>query len=164
MLPEDKKFLLAVDPGGKTQKHSVGVALFAADTNYPLAFLPTQMTSNGFLDWLEFQNPDIWIGIVCEDYINFGFKQRAQVWNKNETSQLIGALRAYGRRHSINVVLQRSVILPMAEKHFQVQLPKNHDNSHKISAYLHGAEYLLREGVKPSQLEREFNATEEAPK
>jgi len=120
------------------------------------------MTANEFLDWLEAQNSDVFTGIVCEDYINFGFKKNAQVWNRNETSMLIGALRAYSRRHNINVVLQMSNILPMAEKHFQVPLPKNHDNSHKISAYLHGAEYLLREGVKSSQLEREFNASKEA--
>lgn len=162
LLPPEKIFFLAVDPGGKTRKHSVGVALFEALGEYPLAYLPTQMTSNGFLDWLEAQDPDVFSGIVCEDYINFGFKKSAQAWNRNETSMLIGALRAYGRRHNINVVLQMSNILPMAEKHFQVPLPKNHDNSHQISAYLHGAEYLLREGIKPSQLEREFSASKEA--
>ena len=161
-LSEDKKYFLAVDPGGKTRKHSVGVALFTAEKDYPLAYLPGQMTSDGFLDWLETQNPNVFTGIVCEDYINFGFKKSAQAWNRNETSQLIGAIRAYGRRHNINVVLQMSNILPMAEKHFQVKMPKNHDDSHKISAYLHGAEFLLREGLKPSQLERELYASGEA--
>lgn len=75
--------------------------------------------------------------------------------NKIPTVECIGHIRSWCLRHDIYMIVQPPTILPSTQKHTQVFLPRDHANSHHIAAYLHGARYLIDEGIMKTALEME---------
>lgn len=76
--------------------------------------------------------------------------------NKIPTVECIGHIRSWCLRNRIPMVLQSPQILPATQQHTQVKMPSDHDNSHHIAAFLHGARYLIDKGIRPTALEMEL--------
>lgn len=151
--PLEEDSYIAIDPGGKANGHTVGIACFTL--NGDLSWL-CQMSLNSFTDWVFELDWDKVTTVICEEYRQLPFKKSATYFNRMLVVQCVGIIKSWCSRKGVHLVMQQAAILPIAEKHFQLSLPKNHADSHKFSAYLHGAEYLLKQGVKQSVLRQEF--------
>lgn len=71
-------------------------------------------------------------------------------WNEMLTSQCIGAIRyAAYRMNNSRVVLQEPRILAMGRKWCDLPVPKNPNGHIKddVSAYIHGAHFMMTEGM-----------------
>lgn len=130
--------LLAIDPG-----IMIGWAKFINGEVTSLG----QIHLDDFTMWLENQpsRPDL---IVVEDFRLFKHKALQQSGSRLETSKCIGIVESYGTRYKVKIVLQSANILPIAEKWTNQKMPSNHAVGHKISAYLHGSYFLIKEGYK----------------
>ena len=91
--------------------------------------------------------------VVCEGFIIFKHKAKKFAGNRMLTIQVIGMIKSLAHRIGATYVEQDSSILPIAQKHTQIFLPANHAESHKFSAFNHGAEYLIRQGIRKTALE-----------
>jgi hypothetical protein len=85
--------------------------------------------------------------VVCEDYRLRQGKQMAQTGSRFLAVQIIGALKAYAKRHKAKMVLQDATILTVAELHSGEKRPSNHAKSHDIDAYNHGYYYFETQGL-----------------
>lgn len=93
------------------------------------------------LDWSDI---DV---IVCEDFRLFRNKAQKQVGSDFQTVQCIGALRLISKQKSIPLIMQMSSILPIAERQAGIKMPKNHEESHEVSALLHVRFYQIRQNL-----------------
>ena len=140
---------LAIDPG-KGATDSIGVAEFGLNGNFSTS---SQLTFDQLIGFLEATYAvDT---VVIEEYKIFRGMAKQHTGSSVETAQTIGAIRAWAVRNNVEVVLQPSNILPIAQKLFQTKMPKNHAQSHQVSAYLHGAYWLYKKGVIKSELEKQ---------
>ena len=89
--------------------------------------------------------------IIYEDYII----RRDHQGSRAETIQCIGLIRAFAQRNNIETSRQPSSILNIATKWTGVKIPSNHAESHKISAFLHGAYYLINQDLMKTKLQIE---------
>jgi hypothetical protein len=143
---------LGIDPGAGYSS-TIGVVKFSA-TGDMLAI--HQFNYADFLTWLESQTNVI--AVVNEEYRIRRDKVSSHVGSKVETIQTIGAIKSYCHRNNVPQVEQRSNILPVAEKLFQIKMPKDHSVSHQISALLHMMFYLYNNQIIKSALEMEIEA------
>lgn len=128
--------LLSVDPGKAT-----GWALFSNGT---LSNMGICRSIDEFVDWLtSIEIPDF---IVYENFKLFSHKAVQQSGSTMEASQVIGILKGYARQNKIPTAEQPANVLPIAQKFTQVKMPKNHKDSHNISAYNHGYYWLVKNG------------------
>jgi hypothetical protein len=97
--------------------------------------------------------------IICEDFRIRRNKAVKFIGNRMETIQAIGVIRATAKRLKANFVLQDSSILQIAQLWTQMPLPKDHSFSHWLSAYNHGAYWLITNGILKTELERQRDAT-----
>lgn len=157
---------VAFDPGINT-----GVACFSATGN-PV-FLET-LRGHGklweFLDRLELQQPKP-TTIIYERYrVGYGPNNYHQAKYAKihagqtvPTEQAIGAILRTARKVGCAVIPQEPSILPMALLHAGIKKPKWHLPDHE-SAFAHGHEYLLRQGIiKPrvlNEIRKKTNSTE----
>lgn len=95
---------------------------------------------------------------IIEDYKIFGSKANAHIGSRVPTIQCIGVIKLIAQKHKIEVVMQPSSILPIAEKWTQIKMPSNHAISHQFSALLHGRYWLIDNGIAETQLEIEERA------
>jgi hypothetical protein len=132
--------LLAIDPG-----MMLGWAMFNEGEVTNLG----QIHFKDFTQWLEDQpRMDL---IIVEDFRLFKHKALQQSGSRLETVKCIGIIESYATRNKVNVVLQSSNILPIAEKWTGQKRPSKHEVGHKICAYLHGEYYLIKNNFKEVQ-------------
>jgi len=94
--------------------------------------------------------------LIVEDFVLFGHKAQQQTGSRMEASQVIGILRTLAERTGAEFFLQPSNIKSLAEKWTQLS-PKGmvHSKTHWIDAFNHGAYYLIKQGIRKTELERE---------
>lgn len=129
--------VISVDPGDTT-----GIAYWSDSGE----LLRREMLGfEELLDKLEtLQNVTV---VVCEDYRLRQGKQMAQTGSRFTAVQIIGALKAYAKRHKAKMVLQDATVLRIAELHSGEKRPSNHKISHDVDAYNHGYYYFETKGL-----------------
>ena len=95
------------------------------------------------------------VAIIVEEFKLFGHKAKHQVGSQMEASQAIGILRVLANNTGAEFVLQPPTIKAMAVKWTQLS-PKGlaHAKTHWIDAFNHGAYYLIKRGIRKTELER----------
>lgn len=95
--------------------------------------------------------------VVMEDFRLFKKRALQQSGSDMPASQGIGMLKALAANDGSEIIMQPSNIKPIAQKMSQVAIPKNHDDSHQVDAYLHGYYKLVQDGLvkTPLQLKKE---------
>lgn len=86
--------------------------------------------------------------IIYEDFTLFQSKALQQSGSDMPASQAIGVIKMFGQMCKAEMVKQHSNILGIGQKLAGVSLPKNHDHSHDISAYVHGVYYLIKNHIR----------------
>ena len=86
--------------------------------------------------------------VIYEDYTLFQSKAMQQSGSDMPASQAIGIIKMFGKRCRAEMIKQAANILGIAQKLAGVSLPKNHDHSHDISAYVHGVYYLIKNNIR----------------
>jgi len=143
---------VSFDPG---EKSNIGIAIFEPEKGQVIWYDQIRFENiQPTLDIIR-QTSKILV-IICEDYMIFKHKARAHIGSKVETIQAIGAIKAYALGKHIEFVLQPASILEIAEKWTQVKMPKDHSISHSVSAFLHGAFYLIQNGKRKTALQETF--------
>lgn len=138
---------LAFDPGETT-----GWALFNDDGSINGWGQLTEEQLQYKLDLWEHEPIDV---VICEGFIIFRHKARKFAGNRMVTIQIIGMIKRFAHKICAKYVEQDADILPMAQMKTQVKMPSNHAESHKVSAFNHGAWYLIQQGIRKSALEEE---------
>lgn len=135
--------IVAIDPGVAN-----GYAEFEDDGTF------VNMGQLVIDDMLEFfMNYDKPVStVVIEDYILFRKRAKQQAGSNLPASQVIGAAKMFAKMKGAKFVKQEAGILPIAQKWSQIKMPKDHNESHQISAYNHGYYYLVRNGIRQPQL------------
>lgn len=135
---------LAIDPG----THQVGWAGF--DSSGETIGFGVIKGEDAFLDWLEEQpRPRV---IIIEGYFINPYKHKT--WSKAGTSEVIGAIKRYARKHGIEIVEQRNTDLPTGLRFigmYGVYYKDRKNIKHvddEISALAHGTVYLVRNKIK----------------
>lgn len=155
-LNKNMKYI-AFDPG-------VATGIAAWDKNIKLVKLNILRGFEAlykFLDEIEAQNPKPDV-IIYEKYrvghsydklVSGGTLSRIHGGKTVPTEQAIGNILRTANKIKARVISQEQSILAVAQLHSGIKLSKNHANSHHQSAYNHGYEWLLRQGlIKPRVL------------
>lgn len=155
-MSDNNIYYVAFDPGKAT-----GVAAF----NQQGEILDTKILKNetdldNYLDTLE-DRKTVKV-IIYEKYrVGFSYGQlttnakygRTHGGKSVPAEQAIGSILRTARKLKTEIVSQEPAILPVAAKWSGIPLPKNHDQSHHISALNHGIYYLTNKGIlKPRVL------------
>lgn len=114
-----------------------------------------QCTRDELIDMLEtepFQSVDT---VITEDFKLFSWKAKQQAGRTMPAPETIGVIDSYVRRGRRKHIKQNSNILPMASKLTNVKMPSTHSKSHWVSAFLHGAYYLIAQGLYETPLAKE---------
>jgi hypothetical protein len=106
-----------------------------------------QATFEELIDLLEEDRFKTVKVIIYENFKLFKWKAQQQSGSTMPASQAIGMILSFAHRRGASLVDQPSNILPIAEKLTQVKMPGNHAKSHWVSAFLHGAYYLIKQGI-----------------
>ena len=143
---------LSYDPGRTT-----GWARFS-DTGDALGY--GQVSMDELLahveSMIELHNDDPIKVVIVEDFVLFGHKAKQQTGSRMEASQAIGILRTLADRTGAKFFLQPSNIKSLAEKWTQLSAKgKVHSKTHWIDAFNHGAYYLIKQGIRKTELDRE---------
>lgn len=117
---------------------------------------------DNFLDELEAQQPPPSVFIyeryrVAYSRANYHQARYAAIHGGKSVvaEQAIGSILRTGRKLSVQVVPQEPAVLSVALLHAGISKPKGHLRD-DLSAYAHGHEYLLRQGlIKPRVLSDE---------
>lgn len=132
---------VSIDPG-KGRKDTIGTCTWDLQG---VVLDMRQLTLPELDEFLDLLPPVGVLKLIIEEYI---VNPRVpHGGSKVETARVIGQLAYWARKHQVEVQMQPSTVLPVAQKHSGVKIPKDHSVSHQISAYLHGYEYLLRQGI-----------------
>ena len=132
------KLLMAFDPGKDT-----GVCLFQDGHVVDMDILRGIGALQDFLI-NSTKKPDL---IVIEEFALRKTKALQQSGSHMETSQVIGMIKLWARQNNIPVVTQPANALPMGLMWGKLKMPKNHRNSHWISARAHGIYYMVANGM-----------------
>lgn len=134
------------DPGGSQTRRTTGIAYWDQKAN---------LIETKSLTETEFDEEIDIIPSTVHTFIIEEYRPRGNVnhtGNRMLTSQRIGDIKGYARRHSIKVIEQPSKILTIAAMWTQYKWPKDEKSKKKhledyISAYLHGYYYLFNQGL-----------------
>lgn len=134
------------DPGGSRTERTTGLTYWDEKANM---IEMKSLTEEEFDKEIE-KIPDTVKVFVVEDYRPHGHINHTG--NKLLTSQRIGDIRGYARRHGIDVIMQPSTILTIAAMWAQYKWPKSNTGKRQhlpdfISSYLHGFYYLSNKGL-----------------
>jgi len=159
MAEEKEKIYVAFDPGVTT-----GWATFFEDGRLrefgQVLFSELMDLCHTLIEHYEV------IHVIYEDYRIFAHKAHAHVGSRVPTVQAVGVIKASFMAKQIPITMQPSNILPIAEKWTQTKIPSDHSKSHQVSAFLHGSYYLIKNGLKLSELQlkmKEQQDTTEPP-
>lgn len=104
--------------------------------------------------------------LIIEQWIVIPGKQKAQLGRpakaKIPTIEAIGVIKSWAQRNKVPFDMVSPLMLLAAQKWTQVLLPKDHSNSHQISAFLHGARWLIDHDLRPTALEMQHATKQEA--
>lgn len=130
---------VAFDPG-----ESTGIAAWCDNHSLPtvVGLEVNEEELDTFLDLLESYIPKIFI---IEEYRVFNDKFNHQ-GDKVQTAQVIGNLKGWARRHSVQVIEQRPDCRVPAAAWAGVTLPRGHMPDWQ-SAFLHGYFYLYNNDI-----------------
>lgn len=95
--------------------------------------------------------------IVCEDFKIRGPKAKSFIGSRLETVQAVGVIRAAAQRIQAEFVLQDASIKPTAQKWTQLRPVGAHSNSHWVDAFSHGAYWLIKNGKRKTELQKEHD-------
>lgn len=135
---------IAIDPGTK----QVGWAAF--DSSGETTGFGVIKGEDAFLDWLE-EKSDVKV-IIIEGYFINPHKHRT--WSAAGTSEVIGAIKRYARKHGIEIVEQRNTDLPIGLRligMYDVYYRNRKNIKHvddEISALAHGTYYVVKNKIK----------------
>lgn len=137
-LSTPPKILLAIDPGLAT-----GYSIWRDARPAEMGDVRGMAK---FDDWLvdfveKFGKPDI---IVMEKFRLFRWKAEKQSGSDMPASKVEGKVELWASMHKIPVVMQTPDVLTIAQKWSKIKMPKNHDQSHHISALNHAVYYLVK--------------------
>lgn len=144
-MVEEKKLWLAFDPGQTTGWAVLDDQAEVVDFG--------QVKYDNLSDFLK-KETRMFQAVIIEEYRVFRKRAMQHAGSDLKTSQAIGKLKFWAELNDFPVVMQASSILPIAEKWSQVKMPKDHDASHQVSAFLHGAYYLMKNRIAPSAIEK----------
>lgn len=137
---------VSIDPGGSASGRTIGVVAWD-ELGSPLKMEQfNQDELDQFLMNLR-EVQDTLKVIIVESYRVFSHKLEAHRNKKMGTSECIGRIKFAARLLGATVVEQPSSILSIAQKWSGTKMPSNHDQSHQVSAYLHGYYFLHRRGI-----------------
>lgn len=138
---------VSIDPGGSASgKRTIGVVMWD-ESGLPLKMEQyDQDELDEFLSNLQAVRSTLKV-IIVEGYRVFSHKLEAHRNQKMLTSECIGRIKFAAKMLGVPVVEQASTVLSTAEKWSGTKMPKNHDKSHSVSAYLHGYFYLHKQGI-----------------
>lgn len=142
--------LLAIDPGRSYKgEKTIGYALFSERDGEELE--RGQLTWEELVDELDYDNCGVTgfgyalYTVVIEDYVN---NDRSKGGQRNGTSECIGAVEAICRKGRLSIVRQPPAALGPAKLHApDGSYRKLQHLRHEDSAFLHGYEYLVKQGV-----------------
>lgn len=143
------------DPGGSQNRRTTGVAWWTEQGE----LINMKSLTEGEFDELIENIPNTIKVFIIEKYIPFGHINHTG--NPLLTSQRIGDIKGYARRHSIKIVEQKSDILTTACMWAGIKIERNNRGKKKhladyLSAYAHGYYYLFNLGlIKPKVLEND---------
>ncbi len=93
--------------------------------------------------------------IVAEDFTLRKDKALQQSGSKLETVRVLGVIESWAYRNKSKITKQPASILYTAQLWSGMKMPKNHAQSHWVSAYNHGFYYLVKQGVRKLELHNE---------
>ena len=94
--------------------------------------------------------------VICEDFKIRGGKAKSFTGNRMEVVQAIGAIRSFAVSKKCKYILQDASIKPMAQRQTQVFPKGAHADTHWVDAFNHGAFYLIRQGIRKTFLQQEY--------
>lgn len=127
--------MISFDPGRTT-----GFAFFQ-DIN--VTRVGTWSWESEVLDAINELQADLF---VIEDFLIQ--KDRLDRWNKGESLQVIGAIKARARMIGAAVVLQQPSIKPVAYAWLRMEYKKGKKDLHHMDALVHGNYYLVKNKLK----------------
>lgn len=149
-LKENYRGLLAIDPGKMN-----GLAVFDKEGK---VVVYSQCVMADIVDLIQDYLDEYDIShMVVEDFKLFGHKAKQQIGSKMEASQVIGKCETIAQLKKLEFVKQPASILPIAQMWTQTKMPGNHTVSHQISAYLHGAYWLIKNDLASSFLREKLD-------
>jgi hypothetical protein len=95
--------------------------------------------------------------VIYEVYRIYKHKAASHVGSEVPASQAIGIIKTLIYTTGAKEVKQPSHILAIAKKWTGVAPVGDHRNSHWVDAFNHGAYWLIKEGIRPTQQEVEIN-------
>lgn len=143
--PEREPYYLSIDPGkitGYVVWNSVGQVLKQG-----------QLNNDELVDFLEDDYLKPVKVVILEDYKLFSWKAKQQSGKRVPASEAIGIVFVFIKKGKRQEVRQPANILPIAEKLTNVKMPSTHSKSHWVSAFLHGAYYLIKQGIYETPLQ-----------
>lgn len=114
-----------------------------------------QCNKDELIDLLEtdpFKDVEV---VITEDFKLFSWKAKQQAGKRMPASETIGVIDSYVRRGRRKHIKQPSNILTVASRLTNVKMPSTHSKSHWVSAFLHGAYYLIGQGLYETPLAKE---------
>lgn len=141
------KYIIAFDPG-----ETVGVCILAENGDVQHF---QQVKINDLTQLLKSLKAEKLDKVILEKYVIFRSQAKKHIGSDGKTMQCIGRIKTWAELNDLEVIEQPANILPMAQKKTQVKIPSDHSVSHQVSAYLHGAWYLMGQGTMLSALQKE---------
>lgn len=100
--------------------------------------------------------------VIIEDYVLWAKLARQQAGSKMPAAQGKGMLKFWCKQNDIPFTMQKSDILPTAQKISQQRIPSRHSISHQFVAYNHGFFWLHKNGIVKSPLQIEMEEKKNA--
>jgi hypothetical protein len=137
--PSEAKYL-AIDPGD-----TFGWAKADAEGNL-LGF--GQESEHNFVKWTdEHLTSDLDL-VICEDYVLYQKKAKAQSGSRMKTSKQIGKLELLCEMRGVKFELQHAQYYPIGAMWGGFKIPTNHSISHQWVAAAHLIYNLTRKGIR----------------
>lgn len=137
---------IAIDPGASPKENgTTGYARFGPDgSSISMEYFSESEIRHEFMS-------DIWdapSAVICEDWRLDPKVFRAYSWSRMPTCKLIGWLEGVCYMQNILFILQGAQIKKSGYQHWgKKPLPKSNPMNHAYDAFVHGREYLIKEGI-----------------
>lgn len=133
---------LAIDPG-----ESCGVSGYDAKHYLQFMIVVHYEELGTFLD--QFDNVKT---CILEDYKVYPGKEKQHIYSDLKTPQVIGLVKDWARRKSLQVILQMASIKPTGYAWIgQKPLPKSNPRNHALDAHVHFMYWAIRTGKIPAK-------------